>query len=241
MIHVSGITKKIVQRLYERYQLTLLDYVASIDKVGHNPGEGFDFFPTDTAKLEAALLRTGAFYKDDKKHLCDAIASAATKGQGYREVGVWPSKSLHFQISKGQRKCNVHLDKNAFRAIGPGGIAYFNPDFVLHTGDDLVWKSIIVGKAYEASPLLGKALYRFSPIMPHSSNGYQLKLGGKLNVYKDKYFSVDLKYTRKMKDLAKMNGPGNPRDWSWGGFTSALGNIPGELKDHTTVNATWRF
>ncbi|MCW5518551.1 hypothetical protein J1N09_01780 [Aureitalea sp. L0-47] len=242
---MAGIKKIIADRFKSRYDIDIYSHVDSFKRIGDNLGQGFDFFPKDSKKLENALLATGAFILDDKRNLCDAVASAATNGRGYREKGVWPDKSLHCQIASKELKCNIHLDDTAFRAIGFNRIPYYNPDLGQHIGDDLLWTDKVVGKAYKKWYSLGWTLDRLHPILPHSSNKYK-KIGGRVDLWKGENLSVRLEYTRSLTDLRSIRfGDPNPRYLDMGDIKS-FGNamvttVPNELKMNTTFKLEYQW
>jgi len=188
----NSIYKRIAGRLFRRHGIRVADHINVMEKVGTRLGQGITFEPKDSSKF-VRLLRMPRFAPDDGKYICDRIASAATKGKGYREVGV---PSLHVQAAPGQ--CNVHLDSFGFVAIGPNGKKYYNPDLIQHIVDELLWEDKFVNWVSSKNASVGALVGRFHPVLPSSRNRYRLAAGGRFDIKKGVGWRVGIEATRSL-------------------------------------------
>lgn len=196
----SQVYRDICKRLYERHHIKFPDHVASILSVGVTNGQGIEFVARDAAKFEA-LLRMPKFAPDDKEHLCDRVASSATKGQGYREVGV---PSLHIAVAP--ELCSVHIDTFGFVAIGPDGKKYYNPDAIQHIFDELLLQDKFVGWVTRHNRTLGAMLGHAHFVGPSSRNRYRLAIGGRVNVAEGSNWGVGFEVNRSLSGETQYMG-----------------------------------
>lgn len=203
---MSDVYNTIANRLFMRHQILIGEHIQTIKKISHDIGEGISFIPKDHLRLQA-LLRTPLFAKDNRSHFCDAVAALATKGEGYREVGV---PSLHCAISSGF--CNIHLDSFGFVAIGPDGKKYYNPDLVQHIVDELGWASVI-GWVSKRNPLIGGVLGGLHPILPNSRNSYKPAIGVKFDLIKGNGWSLAVEATRSIEQEDILLGKVEVLNW----------------------------
>ncbi len=115
----NEVYRVIANRLADRHKIQISDHIDTMFEIGARPGQGITFRPVDGDRLKS-LLKMPAFAHDDRRNFCERVAAAATKGEGYREVG---APSLHCQIAA--NSCNIHLDSYGFVAIGPDGKKYY--------------------------------------------------------------------------------------------------------------------
>jgi hypothetical protein len=212
---MTGIVDYIADRFYTKYHIEILEHIKTLKKVGENLGQGITFLPVNSLKLKAALDDAKIFIPDDKATIVGCLASAATEGTGYREVGQGTSKSLHCQISMHQLPCNIHVDNWAFTPLGPDGKRYYNPDAIQHIVDELIWGTYAVEKAYNLWSPLGWTLDRIHPIVPNSRNiqplfptsekRYDLQVGARVDIIKGNNSGIWFEHTRSLRDGEKRN------------------------------------
>ncbi len=196
----NSIYKQIASRLYNRHKIRIADHINVMEKIGTRLGQGIEFEPIDGGNLKN-LLKMPKFAHDNRKHLCDLVAAGATKGEGYREIGV---PSLHIQVAP--TLCKIHIDNFGFVAIGPDGQKYYNPDLVQHIVDELFWEDKFVGWVSTKNQTLGGFLGRIHPVLPNSRNRYKLDFGGRFDVKKGKGWSLGLEATRGLSGENKVMG-----------------------------------
>ncbi|MBT3058252.1 MAG: hypothetical protein AB2728_04435 [Candidatus Thiodiazotropha sp.] len=184
----NSVYRTIANRLRNRHNINIGDHIDTMLEIGARAGQGITFRPIDSNKLKS-LLKMPAFAHDDRRNLCERIAAAATKGEGYREVG---APSLHCQIAA--NSCNIHLDSYGFVAIAPDGTKYYNPDLVQHIVDELGWATV-VGWLDKKQPVLGGLVGRFRPILPNSRNRYAPAVGGRFVLAKGKGWGLGIDHT----------------------------------------------
>ena len=188
----SKVWKDICERFYKRHRIKLPDHVQDVLSVGVTNGQGIEFVARDHKAFEK-LLRMPSFAPDNKDHLCDRIASLATKGQGYRETSV---PSLHIAVAPDL--CSVHIDTFGFVAIGPDGKKYYNPDAIQHILDELVLQDKFVGWVTKKNRTLGAMLGRVHFVGPSSRNRYRLAVGGRVNVVERPGWSIGYEATKSL-------------------------------------------
>ena len=188
----SQVYRDICHRFYTRHRIKLPDHIDSVFSVGVSNGQGIEFAPRDATKFEA-LLRMPTFAPDNQKHLCDRVASLATKGQGYREVGV---PSLHIAVAPAL--CSVHIDTFGFVAIGPNGEKYYNLDAIQHILDELVLQDKFVGWVTKHSRPLGSLLSHVHFRGPSSRNRYRLAVGGRINLAQGTGWSIGIEASKSL-------------------------------------------
>jgi hypothetical protein len=123
----------IKNRLLARYSFSLTEHIDEIKRVYPLNPAGFDFVCKDPRNLRQAIMNTHGFSYDDHSDFFLALASAATDGHGYREIG---KPSLHFEISS--YFCNIHLDLEGYMVLNPKGEPVIGPDAPQHVITDLV-------------------------------------------------------------------------------------------------------
>jgi hypothetical protein len=203
----SQVYKDICNRFYNRHFIKFPDHVAAILSVGVTNGQGIEFAAKDADKFQR-LLRMPSFAPDNKRHLCDRVASLATKGQGYREVGV---PSLHIAVSPDL--CSVHIDTFGFVAIGPDGQKYYNLDAIQHIVDELLLQDKFVGWVTKRNRTLGAMLGRVHFAGPSSRNRYRLAVGGRVNVVERPGWSIGLEVNRSLSGETRYMGKVDVFDW----------------------------
>jgi hypothetical protein len=203
----SKVYKDICHRFYKRHFIKFPDHIDAVYSVGVNNGQGIEFKPRDAAKF-GALLRPPSFAPDDKHFFADRIASLATKGQGYREVGV---PSLHVAVSP--ELCSVHIDTFGFVAIGPNGQKNYNPDAIQHIFDELVLQDKFVGWVTKHNRTLGAALGHVHFVGPSSRNRYRLAVGGRLNVAQGSGWSLGIQATKALSGEKRYMGTVEVYGW----------------------------
>lgn len=189
----SQVWKDICHRFYKQHRIKFPDHVDTVVSVGVTNGQGIEFVARDHETFEA-LLKKPVFQPDDKKHLCDRVASMATKGQGYREASV---PSLHIAVAPSL--CSVHIDTFGFVAIGPNGQKYYNPDAIQHILDELVWQDKFVGWVTTKNRAVGAMLGRVHFDGPSSRNRYRLQVGARVNVVERPNWSIGFEANRSLE------------------------------------------
>jgi hypothetical protein len=184
----NEVYRAIANRFRKRYEVNISDHIDSMLKIGKRAGQGITFWPVDSLKLKGTLNQSG-FTHDKRSDFCQALAAAATTGEGYREAGV---PSLHCQIS--HVSCNIHLDSYGFVAIGPDGQKYYNPDLVQHIADELGWATVVEWLE-KRSPTLGRYVGAVRPILPNSRNQYRPAVGAKFVLRKGQGWSLAIDVT----------------------------------------------
>jgi hypothetical protein len=203
----SQVYQNICNRFYNRHQIKFPDHIASVLKVGVLNGQGIEFVAKDAARF-GNLLRMPRFAPDDRRHLCDRVASLATKGQGYREVGV---PSLHVAVSPDL--CSVHIDTFGFVAIGPNGQKYYNPDAIQHILDELVLQDKFVGWVTKHNRSLGAFLGRVHFVGPSSRNRYRLAAGGRFNLKQGVGWSIGIEANKSLSGEKRYMGKVDVFGW----------------------------
>jgi hypothetical protein len=99
--------------------------------------------------------------------------------------------SLHLAVwdekvnNKVKTYCTAHIDEAGFVIEGPGGAIMLTPDFLRHTGVELVWKTMLRGKIPDWM------VDRFNPILPSSFNDYS-RAGLSIDLVKGETYKVSV-------------------------------------------------
>ena len=197
----------IKDRLWLLHNINIFEHIDIMHEIGVRPGQGITFRPVDSDNLKS-LLKWPSFTHDNRNNFCERLASAATRGKGYRETG---SPSLHFQIAASY--CNIHLDNYGFVTIGPNGIKYYNPDSVQHIVDELVWGVYVVEKLDKKAPMIGSIVGRFHPILPNSRNRHNPAVGGRFDVVKRKGWALGIDTTISITGERRVIGAWEVYEW----------------------------
>ena len=202
---LNNVYRTIANRLFDRHRINISEHIDVMSKIGVRPGQGITFRPVDRNILENLFRK--AFTHDNRRNLCELVAAAATKGEGYRESG---APSLHCQVSTSS--CNIHLDSYGFVAIGPDGRKYYNLDLVQHIVDELGW-AIVVEWLEKKQPMVGSFVSRFHPILPNSRNRYNPAVGGRFTVAKGQGWSLGIDSTVSSNNEKKTLAVLEVLDW----------------------------
>jgi len=146
-----------------------IDYVCYASDLDN---EGISFHPKSIGDFKAAITDTQLFHRDDKADFFGKKASSATIGEGYREVS---TPSLHVAISS--EISSVHIDSWAFQFHAPDGTLIIGPDAGQHIVDELWFRLPMTWLRRHDMPFLASVLQSLHPVLPNSLNGYQPRLG----------------------------------------------------------------
>jgi hypothetical protein len=188
----------IAKRFHNKYEINILDHIKTITKLGFVAAQGFSFIPVSSSKWEQTLRDNKKFVPDDKDTFIGCLASAATHGTGYREIGKGKDKSLHCAVAPDE--CSMHLDETAFRQAGPYG-SFYNLDGPQHIIYDLGWDDKLVRPAYNLNYSLGRTLDMIRPTFLNSQNKYS-KYGVGVDFYESPNLKIQMDYTRNF-DIGK--------------------------------------